>query len=116
MGKIDQFLNLEHPVLWSEKIDPLAVTRGGDATRPTAVSCENSIVRRNIEMHRPVLAFDLIANLLAGRQDHACQPELFPLRSLQVIPDDAAIGAEEFMTGDLHLHRARVNFAQAGII
>src|SRR5215510_5535356 len=51
IGKIDQFLNLKHPVLWSEKIDPLAVARGGDAARPPAVSRENPIVRRNIEMH-----------------------------------------------------------------
>src|SRR5215471_10144164 len=67
-------------------------------------------------MDRPLIARDLVAYLLSSGEHHPCKPELLPLRSLKVVPYGTAVGAEELMTGDLHVHCSAMNLVQPGAV
>src|SRR3989442_3167997 len=58
----------------------------------------------------------MVVSSLSSRYFIAGDPKIFPARRLQVIPDDLAIGAEEFMPGDLHIHRACMDFSEPGSV
>src|SRR5262249_56208701 len=99
-------------VLRCEEIDPLAVAGSGDAVRPSAVAGEEFSVGRGVEMHRPMFALHFVFDLFATREPVAGQPEDLRFGRLQVVPDGFAVGAEELVAGDLHLHRSGMNLGQ----
>ena len=94
----------------------MPVAGGGHAARPTSVAREERLVRRDVEVHRPVLARDLVARPPAAVERHARQPELLSLRRLQVVPDGPAVWGPELVAGDLHVHLARVHQAPAAAV
>src|SRR5215813_12078137 len=114
--QIDQLLRLQYAVLRSEEIDPLAVAWSGDTARPSAVAGEYLPVGRRVEMHRPVFALDFVSDLLAAREYVSGQPEDLRFRRLQVIPDGFAVGAEELVPGDFHLHCPGMNLRQPCVV
>src|SRR3989442_9518535 len=54
----------------------------------------------------------MVVSSLSSRYFIAGDPKIFPARRLQVIPDDLAVGAEELMPGNLHIHRACMDFSE----
>jgi hypothetical protein len=55
----------------------------------------------------------VVPGSLTRRDFIAGEPEILATRNLQVIPDHAAVVAEELMSGDLHIHRAGMNLLQS---
>src|SRR5262249_56883412 len=96
----------------TEEVDPFAVLRVRHHLVVAAVSRDELAVRRDVEMHRPLVALQVVPCAIPSRELVAREPEVFAARRLQVVPDYTAVGAEEFVAGDLHVHRAGVNLAQ----
>src|SRR5262249_34329964 len=111
-GQVDQLFDLQCAVLRREEIDPLAVAGSGYAVRASAVAGEELPVGRGVEMHRPTFALHSVLDLFALRNVVSGQPEFLRCRRLQVVPDGFAVGAEELMAGDFHLHRSGMNLLQ----
>ena len=76
-GQVDELLGLEMSALdqlrrvagaaghgrdhvRAKEIDPLAVVRGGDTARPAPVATEKLLVRRDVEMHRPLVLLEVV--------------------------------------------------------
>src|SRR5215475_13579890 len=115
-GQIDKSFGIDGvtgPIRRPEQIDPLSIAGSRNALRPSAISGEKFSVVGDIEVDGPFLAWHFEPDLLAGLEDKAGKPEFLSLGSLQVIPDDFAVGAEELMACNLHIHGSGVNFAQA---
>src|SRR5262249_61743609 len=98
--------------LGAEWVAPFAALtpRRHPVARP--VSRDELPVRRDVDMHRPLVALQVVPGAIPRGEFVAREPEVFAARRLQVVPDDTAVGAEEFVAGDLHVHRAGVNLAQ----
>jgi hypothetical protein len=63
-----------------------------------------------------MFARDFVSCLFAGRNRYARHPELFVFGSLQIIPNGFAVGAEKFVSGDFHVHRAFVHQLFVGTV
>src|SRR5215831_14777522 len=114
--QIDQFFRFETPVFGSKEIDPLPVSWSSHAGWSPAIASEKLSIRRNVEMHGPFRPLDAVTNGFSSRQHNARQPEFLAFRCLQIVPDDFAVGIEEFVPGNLHFHFSSVNFTQSGAI
>src|SRR5579864_7448832 len=60
-------------------------------------------------MHGPFVPLQVIPRAPARCDLVAGEPEVLPPRPLEVVPDRLAVRAEEFMPGNLHVHRTPVN-------
>src|SRR5205085_773840 len=86
-----------------EQIKPLPVLRRGDAVGTAAIAGEQLPVGRDVVMHRPFAALQVIPNPFARRDLVAANPEDLAARRLQVVPDPTAVTAEELVSFDLHI-------------
>src|SRR5215813_3787542 len=73
------------------KNNPFPVWRKGDVRLEAVIVCS--------QVDKPFSIF-------AGLDDEAGKPEFLSFGCLQVIPDGFAVGVEELVAGDLHLHRS----------
>ncbi len=96
-------------LLGPKQVDPLAVGSVRHHFVVAAVAREHRPVGRHVEVHGPFVALEVVPRPPAGRDLVGGQPEILAPRRLQVVPDGPAVGAEEFVAGDLHVHGAGVD-------
>ena len=84
--------NVEH--LRMKQLDPLPVRSLGHLAGVAAVSGEESLALGQVEVNRPFVALHVVSDSLAGLQVVAGEEKILALRVLPVIPDSAAIQAQ----------------------
>src|SRR5438132_13523208 len=97
--------NIEVALL-AEQLDTFAGLRVRDHLAIADITGKELSVRRNVEMNRPFIALEMIPCAPAGFDFIARDPEILATWRLQIIPDRAAIAAEELVAGDFHVHCA----------
>ena len=104
-----------------EGVDPLAVTgwieahaiaaARGHAAGTATIAGEKITVRGDVVVHGPFFAFEVIPRAVAAGEVNVGEPEDGAPRGLEIVPDFFAVGAEELVALDLHVHRAFVEEA-----
>src|SRR5215469_14049328 len=77
---------------------------------------EELSIARHVEMDRPLVAVQMIPGPFSRVDVVARQPEYLAARSLQVVPDRAAVVTPELVPGDFHRHGARVDLGKSAAV
>ncbi len=102
--------------LGMEKFNPFAVLGFGDLTGIAAVAAEEVGIFGEIEVDGPLIALHVIPGAFLRFEVVACEPEVFALGGLQIVPERFAVDAPEFVAGDFHGHRAFVDQLVLGAV
>ena len=107
---VDQAFRRQAVSFGVEEIDPHPILGLGHLRRICPIAGKQLLIRRDVEVDGPFVPRHLVACRLSGLHIRARQMERHSSRDLQIVPDDLAIPAEEFVPCDLTLHRALVDF------
>src|SRR6185295_10243692 len=113
--QIHQPFRLEPFPRGPEQIDPLPISRRGHTVWTTTISGEQSTIRRDVEVNRPLFTRHAVASCLACLHVHTCEPENLTLRCLQVVPDHV-VWPKEFVPRDFYVHRAFVHQTRLALV
>src|SRR5579884_1142305 len=76
---------------WMKQIDPLPVRSVRHHLTVSTVACKKSPVRRDVEVHGPLIALQVPPCTVSVIDVISAHPEVFSTRRLQVIPDGLAV-------------------------
>src|SRR3990172_4368226 len=93
MLHVHQSLRAQAVCLRVKEIEPHPVFRPGYLGRIAAVAAKEFLIRRDVKMDRPFVAFQTVSHSFAGFHIHTGQEKCLPSWNLQIVPYRVAVAA-----------------------